>query len=466
MLKRYHHTVGDALRLVDAVVMTVAWLASYWVRFVLPVVPVTKGLPAFSTYASLAPLVAVLWMVVFTWMGIYVSRRMLSARHEAALVLKAHGVALLLFIALTYLFEEYKYSRLVMIYFAMLGGLSLVSFRMLTRMLMRLLRSRGVRLRRLLAIGEGEAVVALIERTESFRELGLSVEGVVTQTGSRHTLIGGKPVVGDFTQVVALIRSLPIDEVVIALPGAQQGQVSALLDLLHDEPVDVRVVPDVQRYAALGCEVEDFDGLPIVHINGSPLVGFGALAKRATDVAFSGLALTLLSPLLLVIALGIKLTSRGPILYVQERMGLDGRTFPMLKFRSMRVDAEDVTGAVWARAGDDRRTAFGAFLRQTSFDELPQLWNILCGDMSLVGPRPERPVFVSKFRKEIPHYMLRHKVKAGLTGWAQVNGWRGDTSLVRRIECDLFYIRNWSYTLDLKILTLTLWKGFVHKNAY
>jgi Undecaprenyl-phosphate glucose phosphotransferase len=250
------------------------------------------------------------------------------------------------------------------------------------------------------------------------------------------------------------------------LPPAQSQELDRLLDLLKDETIDVRLVPDVHRYVTLGCEIEDFDGLPIVRINDSPVMGWGGIAKRATDAVASALLLLMLSPLLVLIAVLIKLTSRGPILYVQERMGLDGRSFAMLKFRSMRVDAEAQTGAVWAHASDNRRTAFGTFLRKTSLDELPQLWNVLRGDMSLVGPRPERPVFVSKFRKEIPHYMLRHKVRAGITGWAQVNGWRGNTSLDRRIECDLFYIRNWSYALDLKILTMTIWKGFIDKNAY
>jgi exopolysaccharide biosynthesis polyprenyl glycosylphosphotransferase len=196
------------------------------------------------------------------------------------------------------------------------------------------------------------------------------------------------------------------------------------------------------------------------------LNGWGGYAKRLTDIVVSAIALIILAPVLFVIALAVRLTSKGPIFYGQERMGLDGRTFKMLKFRSMRQDAESSTGAVWAQPGDDRRTPIGAFLRATSLDELPQFWNVLRGDMSLVGPRPERPVFVHQFRKDIPHYMLRHKVKAGITGWAQVNGWRGNTSLDRRIECDLYYIRNWSYGMDWKILFLTLWKGFVNKNAY
>jgi exopolysaccharide biosynthesis polyprenyl glycosylphosphotransferase len=203
-----------------------------------------------------------------------------------------------------------------------------------------------------------------------------------------------------------------------------------------------------------------------VRINDSPLVGLGAFAKRTTDVVLSAIALVVLFPLLAFIGLLVKLDSPGPIIYAQERLGLNGRCFRMLKFRSMRVDAESKTGAVWCKPSDDRRTAWGAFLRKTSLDELPQLWNVLCGDMSLVGPRPERPVFVDQFRKEIPNYMLRHKVHAGITGWAQVNGWRGNTSLNARIECDLFYIRNWSYLLDLKILLLTIWKGFINKNAY
>ncbi len=186
----------------------------------------------------------------------------------------------------------------------------------------------------------------------------------------------------------------------------------------------------------------------------------------AVSTVLALLALVVLSPLLVLLALLIKVSSPGPILYRQERMGLDGKTFSMLKFRSMAVDAESKSGPVWAKADDTRRTLLGSFLRKTSLDELPQFWNVFKGEMSLVGPRPERPVFVDRFKSEIPHYMLRHKVKAGITGWAQVNGWRGDTSLKHRIEFDLYYIRNWSYFLDIKILWLTLWKGFINRNAY
>jgi exopolysaccharide biosynthesis polyprenyl glycosylphosphotransferase len=212
--------------------------------------------------------------------------------------------------------------------------------------------------------------------------------------------------------------------------------------------------------------VEEFEGLPIVTLSGSPMYGWNKVVKRALDLCIGVPLLLLCVPLFGLLALLVKCTSRGPVFYVQERMGFDGRVFGIIKFRTMQADAEDHTGAVWTQAHDPRRTRVGVWLRCTSLDELPQLWNVVKGEMSLVGPRPERPVFVEEFRKNIPRYMLRHRVKAGMTGWAQVQGWRGNTSLERRLEHDLYYIQHWSLVLDLKILWLTLWRGFVHKNAY
>ena len=254
--------------------------------------------------------------------------------------------------------------------------------------------------------------------------------------------------------------------VLVSLSQHEMHRMDALIRSLKDEMIDLQIIPDYSDYLALGAEVDSFEGLPLVQLNQSPLFGYQSWMKRGFDFVMSFLGLLVLLPLLSVIGLLVKLTSKGPMLYRQERMGIDGKTFGMLKFRSMRVDAEDKTGAVWAVKNDDRRTPIGTFLRSTSIDELPQLWNVLVGDMSLVGPRPERPVFVNQFRNQIPNYMLRHKVKSGITGWAQINGWRGDTSLEKRIECDLYYIRNWSPWLDVKILFLTVFKGFINKNAY
>jgi Undecaprenyl-phosphate glucose phosphotransferase len=466
MLKRYQHTLSQLFLVADAVIVVAAWLVAYHVRFYVGPLPATKGLPPFDTYAALAPWIAALWTTVFLLTPVYETRRVIGAAQELRTLVKAHGTALLCFIVLTYLFEEYKYSRLVMAYFAALSGVALVAFHLALRELLSTLRAFGFRPRQIVLAGEGPVLERLLQRSELFSAQGLEVSGVVVRDEEVPPPSGTARVLGHFAEICEIVRRTRADEVLISLPPAQSQQLEELLECLKDETVDVRVVLDVDRYVTLSCEVEEFDGLPVVRLNDSPLFGWGALAKRATDVALSASALVVLSPLLCAIGLLVKLTSSGPMLYAQERMGLDGRSFRMWKFRSMRVDAEAQSGAIWASVSDGRRTAFGTFLRKTSLDELPQLWNVVRGDMSLVGPRPERPVFVDRFRKQIPHYMLRHKVQAGITGWAQVNGWRGNTSLDRRIECDLFYIRNWSYALDLKILTLTLWKGFVHKNAY
>ena len=466
MLKQYHQTIGGLFRWVDACVIGGVWLLSYWLRFNLPLIEVTKGFPEFSTYSALTPLVIVLWGMVLSALGAYQPKRMLRRTHEAQLILRAHLAALVLFMALTYLFSEYRYSRGVMIYFGFLGALLLVTARLAIRNFLRAARRNGVKVKQVILIGEGRSLEILVERLEKFPELGLKAIGAVVHEESRAQSVAGKPILGRFHQIAALVRNSQASQVLIALPRAQTAEMDRILKALRDETIDIQIIPDLHEYVTLGCEVEDFDGLPIIALNDSPLMGWNALAKRFTDLLLSAMALLVLSPILILIALAVKLTSRGAVLYGQERMGLDGRTFQMLKFRSMKTDAEADTGAVWAKAGDDRRTPIGAFLRATSLDELPQFWNVLTGAMSLVGPRPERPVFVHQFRGEIPNYMLRHKVKAGITGWAQVNGWRGNTSLESRIECDLYYIRNWSYGLDWKILWLTLWKGFIHKNAY
>jgi Undecaprenyl-phosphate glucose phosphotransferase len=239
-----------------------------------------------------------------------------------------------------------------------------------------------------------------------------------------------------------------------------------LIESTSQEMIDVKVVPDLLQVIALRARLEDLDGVPVINVNDVPLQGFNSVVKRLIDVAISSAALVALTIPFAIIAALVKLTSRGPVFYTQERMGLDGRKFMIHKFRSMYADAEAETGPVFASNEDPRRTPLGRFLRRTNIDELPQFWNVLKGEMSIVGPRPERPLFVAQFKDRIPQYMLRHKVKAGITGWAQVNGWRGNTSIEKRIEYDLYYIENWSVRLDLKIMWLTLLKGFFHKHAY
>ena len=280
MLKRYQNLVGGVLGLADASIIVLAWLLAYWLRFSWPIIPVTKGFPAFAAYAALTPFVALLWLTVFASMRVYQFSRAFGRRDEVLALMKAHALALLLFVTLTYLFEAYKYSRLVTLYFGVLAGFALIAMRLIVHTVFKALRVRGYNLRYVLIAGEGPAVERLIERIDGFPELGLRVRGIVTQEDSPTVGVSGKPVLGHFGQIAAVIQRFKVGEVMIALPWSQQDEVSRLLELLKDETTDVRLVPDVHAYVTLGCEVEDFDGVPVVRINDSPLIGWYAAAKR------------------------------------------------------------------------------------------------------------------------------------------------------------------------------------------
>ncbi len=464
MTTRYRTVVSVLFRTTDALVVGAAWLASFWARVHSPRLGMKE--PAFETYVALAPLILILWAVVFSFLGVYHLGRMRDLKTEVLLLWRAHAWALLLFIFLAYFFDDHRYSRLVLLYFGLLGAVALAAFRISLRTLLRSLRRRGYDVRRIVIVGSAATVPTLVQRFALFPELGMVVAGLVTGHGGAVPWLPDAPVLGRFSEVRRVVESVRPNDVLVALASHEMTELNVVLEQLRDSTASVRLIPDVSSHVALGCRVEHFEGLAIIRLNDSPLDTWQCFAKRCIDATLSAIALLVLLPLLVLIAVLVKLTSPGPALYSQERMGLDGKTFQMLKFRSMRVDAEGPVAAGWTRKSDPRRTRFGTLLRKTSLDELPQLWNVLVGHMSLVGPRPERPVFVQQFRQQIPDYMLRHKVKAGITGWAQVNGWRGDTSLTERTACDLYYIRNWSFDLDLKILWMTLWKGFANKNAY
>jgi Undecaprenyl-phosphate glucose phosphotransferase len=466
MLKRYYSQFGVLLRLTDALVVAGLWVASYWLRFHANLIEVRLGVPPFETYLALLPLVVVLWDVVLTSFGAYSASRLPRRTEEVFQLLKAHAVALLLMVTLTAWISEYRYSRATLGIFALLGAVGLVTSRMALRHLLRAARSSGLGTARALLVGSGPSAELLTSRLIRHPELGVAISGrLVSEAGDTGKELR-VPVLGTYADFSTILASRQFDEIWFVLGRHESDRLDEFLRQVRDETIDLRIIPDLHEYVRLGCLIEDFDGLPVVGVNESPLEGWGSTFKRVTDFLLALIALILFSPVFVAAAIAVRLSSPGPIFYRQERMGLDGRVFEMLKFRSMPIDAEAKSGPVWATEGDNRKTQVGAVLRSTSLDELPQLWNVLRGDMSLVGPRPERPFFVDKFRNEIPGYMLRHKVKAGITGWAQIHGWRGDTSLERRIECDLYYIRHWSYWMDWKILWLTIWRGFINRNAY
>jgi Undecaprenyl-phosphate glucose phosphotransferase len=324
----------------------------------------------------------------------------------------------------------------------------------------------GIGLKKILIAGSGDLGRLVADKILEHRELGYQIVGFVDDRAGDHLGYRGLPLLGSIDEAAEIAAREGVDHLYVALPPEQHVRMLDLLDSTSRHMVDVKVVPDLLQVIALRARLEDLDGIPVINVNDVPLQGFNSLVKRAIDVAISASALLVLAIPLAIIAAAVKLTSKGSVLFSQERMGLDGKSFTIVKFRSMHDDAERNTGPVWAVADDPRVTWLGRFLRRSNLDELPQLWNVLRGDMSLVGPRPERPHFVEQFKHKIPQYMLRHKVKAGLTGWAQVNGWRGNTPLEKRIEYDLYYIENWSVRLDLKIMWLTVLNGFFHKHAY
>ncbi|MEE3104712.1 MAG: exopolysaccharide biosynthesis polyprenyl glycosylphosphotransferase, partial [Acidobacteriota bacterium] len=299
------------------------------------------------------------------------------------------------------------------------------------------------------------------------RELGHQIIGFVDdKAATSHLGYRGLPLLGPLKETEDILQREDIDILYLTLPPEDQIKMLALIEIANRECIEIKVVPNLLQFMVLKAGLEDMDGIPIIRVNDVPLHGFNSALKRFVDISLSTVALGILAAPMAVIAMIVKRSSPGPALYKQERMGLDGQSFTVYKFRSMTENAEKETGPMWSRENDPRRTRLGILLRRFHFDELPQLWNVLRGDMSLVGPRPERPYFVEQFKQRIPHYMLRHKVKSGITGWAQVNGWRGNTSVEKRIEFDLYYIENWSIGLDFRILWLTIARGIFHIHAF
>jgi Undecaprenyl-phosphate glucose phosphotransferase len=449
----------------DLLLVAACWLLAYGIRFYVIVPPITGGaVPPLQPYLLMLLPILVVWGVSFHAFDLYRPRRIGSHLSEAADIAKASTMGgLVLVSVMAFFFKEYEYSRVVIVYFWLLS-IGVVWFsRAAFREALRFARRRGYNLRGVIIVGDGEPVAAVLQRIQSRPDVGLRILGVVGDDKD-----GGRDGrwLGGYADLRAILDSREVDHVIIALAHEDYTRLPGLLDAIGDEPVTIHVVPDLFRFTSLRGGVEDFEGIPFIHLRDSPLHGWSRVAKRSFDVVFSGTVLVLLSPVMAAIALAVKLTSPGPIFYPQDRMGLDGQRFRMLKFRTMGQDAEAETGPVWASKGDTRRTRLGTFLRRFSLDELPQFLNVFRGQMSVVGPRPERPVFVEQFRQTVPGYMLRHKVKSGVTGWAQVNGLRGNTSLEKRIQFDLEYIERWSLWLDSKIIVLTVFRVLFDRNAY
>ncbi len=478
MVKRYNRLLVAFYIGTDAVLALWAFVLAYAVRFESGLIPVTQGYPPFEQYLNVLPFIALLTPLAFQLQGVYRLRRGRSRVDDFFAVLIGTILAVVLGVIATlyvgaYLATEeekargaYEVSQLVWGLFLVINVLFTYASREGVRELLERRWRAGIGLKRILIAGAGDLGRLVADRMLQHRELGYQVVGFVDdRAGGDHIGYRGLPLLGTLAEVGEIAQRERVDHLYVALSLEEHAKLLDLIEITSRECIDVKVVPDLLQFIALRARLEDLDGLPVINVNDVPLQGFNAWVKRSLDVIFSGAALIVLALPLALIATLIRITSNGPIFYRQERMGLDGKAFTVYKFRSMEDGAEDVTGPIWARDNDPRVTRLGHWLRRLDLDELPQFWNVLRGDMSIVGPRPERPYFVEQFKHRIPQYMLRHKVKAGITGWAQVNGWRGNTSLEKRIEYDLYYIENWSVTLDIKIMWLTLVRGVFQRDA-
>jgi Undecaprenyl-phosphate glucose phosphotransferase len=480
MMRRYNRLLVAFYVVCDALLGMAAFALAYVVRFrvIDHFVPITKGIPPFEQYLTMMPFIGVIVPIAFQVQGTYRLRRGRSRVDDFFAVFVGTILAGILGLVGSLYFQTYyasdamkdlgayEVSRPALALFLTFNVAFAYGLREIVREVLERRWRAGIGLKRVLIAGASDLGRMVADKVLEHREFGFKIVGFLDDRASGdHIGYRGLPLLGTLSEADEIIRQERIDHVYVALPLEEHVKMLGVVEATNREGVDVHVVPDLLQFIALRARLENLDGVPIISLNDVPLRGFNSLLKRGIDFAISGSALLGLAvPFLTIMAL-IRYTSKGPIFYKQERMGLDGKAFDVYKFRSMYQGAEDETGPVWARDNDPRCTPVGKWLRRLDLDELPQLWNVLRGDMSIVGPRPERPYFVEQFKHRIPQYMLRHKVKAGITGWAQVNGWRGNTSLEKRIEYDLYYIENWSVGLDIKIMWLTVLRG-LQKHAY
>ena len=448
----------------DLSLVAVSMALAYWVRFEL--LDGVKVLPQGQMLEVVCWLVPV-YGLLYSWMGLYRPKRREVLFKEVVEIFKANGLGLLGLMVGLYFFKIVDFSRMQLIIFFVTNMTLMVLERILIRLALRHFRRQGYNLRHCLVIGANQISDDFLNRVEKNRHWGYHIEGILDNWIVPNKEYRGYPVLGGIDSLVDVLLDRYIDLVIIALTSEDADDLGYILAQCEKAGVKSNIIPYYYKYVPTQPYMDDLDGLSVIDTRRVPLDNwFKSGLKRAFDIVFALVAILLTSPLMLLSVVMIKLTSPGPVIFHQERVGLNRKNFMMYKFRSMHVQTDEEEREQWTTKNDPRKTKWGAFMRKTSIDELPQFFNVLKGDMSVVGPRPERPFFVDKFREEVPRYMIKHQVRPGITGWAQVNGLRGDTSIEDRIDHDLYYIENWTFAFDLRIIFLTVFKGFVNKNAY
>ncbi len=455
--------------LLDAMLIAGSYILAWYIKFVLlkSADDALVGHHSMEKYFSLLYYIIPGYLVIYYLCDLYISKRYSSVEREIFNVIKANVLGLGVVIVIMYIMKLQDFSRAMMFYFFLLSTFGTVIERQVIRKILRTLRKKGYNLKHVVLVGYSRAAESYIDRIMENPQWGYVVCGVLDDHIPAGTEYRGVKVLGRIANLDVILPENKLDEIGITLSLQDYDRLEELVRQCEKAGVHTKFIPDYNSVISSNPYIEDLTGLSVVNIRYVPLTNtINMLIKRVIDLLGSIILIILFSPVMLISALLIKLTDGGKVIFSQERVGLHNKTFMMYKFRSMREQKDEEEKEGWTRKGDPRITGIGRFLRKTSLDELPQLFNVLVGQMSLVGPRPERPQFVEKFREEIPGYMIKHQVRPGMTGWAQIKGFRGDTSIRRRIECDLYYIENWTLMLDIKILFLTLFKGFINKNAY
>jgi exopolysaccharide biosynthesis polyprenyl glycosylphosphotransferase len=480
MIKKQRSGLIGLFLLSDIIAILFSFFYSYGFRFYAYIIPVSpdKGIPPLNSYIFVFPLFLIVHLAIFFLQGFYRTRLKRTKIDDVFLTTLNVGFTILIVLGvLNYLYAysqgkaplfrmDFKISHGFLALYSIVVIFMISFLRNQIYFFMKRRYAKGLNLKNVLIVGAGEMGKSIAQKLSQYRDLGFIVRGFLDDektAGERIEVDGDVKVLGPLSALEPLLETENISDVYVALELSSYSKILETLKILNKYAVNVRLIPDLFQLLTLKARVEDLDGFPVISIDEPPIRGVMLFVKRVFDVVVSAVLLLVMLPALLFIALLIKLTSKGPVIYSQERMGLDGKRFLMRKFRTMVQDAEENTGPVMCTPQDPRMTRFGRFLRKFSLDEFPQLYNVLRGEMSLVGPRPERPVFVEDFRDKIPKYMLRHKVKSGITGWAQIHGLRQDTPIDKRLEYDFYYIQNWSLALDLKILWKTFRKGFIDR---
>lgn len=452
----------------DACIIAVSYALAYYIRFYIskpgPEVGDLPGRDYFMMLFAIIPL----YMVLYYKCNVYTPKRTARRRHEIGKIIQANAIGIAVFILFLYIvLKEINISRGMLLLFFCLNIFITGCSRILLRKSLQTMRSRGYNLKYILLVGYSRAAEEYIDRILDNPEWGYVVCGILDEHVPRGATYKGVKVLGTIGNLEYILPENKMDEIAITLALKDYDMLEEIVGICEKAGVHTKFIPDYNSVIPTHPYTEDLMGLPVINIRRVPLTNtVNVVIKRTVDIIGALVGIVVMSPVMLVTALMIKLTSPGPVIFKQERIGLHNKPFYMYKFRTMEVQSPNEEKKAWTVRGDRRVTPFGRFLRRTSLDELPQFFNILKGDMSLVGPRPERPLFVDKFKEEIPRYMVKHQVRPGLTGWAQVSGYRGDTSIRKRIDYDLYYIENWTLGFDIKILFMTFFTGFINKNAY